>query len=485
MNEVDRRTIESGIPGITLMARAGEAVALVARKMLPDHGRIAVLAGPGNNGGDAFVAARALADAGYGVEVSLLGLRQRLTGDAALAAGAWPGPAGVVGPASIGDVDLIIDGLFGAGLDRPIEGPAANAINAANQSGKPILAIDLPSGIDGRTGLVLGTAIHATETVTFFRRKPGHLLLPGRNYAGKVTLADIGIEAHALDAIVPTAFHNLPGLWTPVLPQPHAEGHKYSRGHTVVVSGPMTKTGAARLAARGALRIGSGLVSVASPPDALPIHAAHLTAIMIVPMNGSDGLSAVLADRRRNAVVMGPALGPPEWSSMLVTAALQSGAAAVLDADALTAFADAPQRLFDAIAARTAATVLTPHEGEFARLFPDLAGNPSKLDRVRMAAARARAIVVLKGPDTVVAAPDGRAAIADNAPPDLATAGSGDVLAGMVCGLLAQAMPAFEAAAAAVWLHGAAAAAKGPGLISEDLPDQLPQVWAGIRQGRG
>jgi hydroxyethylthiazole kinase-like uncharacterized protein yjeF len=226
-------------------------------------------------------------------------------------------------------------------------------------------------------------------------------------------------------------------------------------------------------------------VSVASPPDSLAVHAAHLTAIMIVPMSGADGLASVLGDPRRNAVVMGPALGPPDWSSMLVTTALERSTAAVLDADALTAFADTPQQLFDAIAARTAPTVLTPHDGEFGRLFPDLADNPSKLDRVRLAAARSHAVVLLKGPDTAVGAPDGRAAIADNAPPDLATAGSGDVLAGMVGGLLAQSMPAFEAAAAAVWLHGAAAAAKGPGLISEDLPDQLPQVFAELRRVGG
>jgi hydroxyethylthiazole kinase-like uncharacterized protein yjeF len=266
----------------------------------------------------------------------------------------------------------------------------------------------------------------------------------------------------------------------PHFPQPHTDGHKYDRGHAVVVSGPMTRTGAARLAARGALRIGAGLVSVASPRDALPIHAAQLTAIMILPMDGSVDLVDILADERRNAVVLGPALGVGEMTKALVEAALGMRPAAVLDADALTSFAGKADRLFELIKGRTDATVLTPHDGEFVRLFTDLVDTPSKLDRVREAAVRSGAIIVAKGPDTIVASPDGRATIADNGPPDLATAGSGDVLAGMIAGLLAQRMPAFEAAAAAVWLHGAAARSKGRGLIAEDLPEALPAILSEI-----
>jgi hydroxyethylthiazole kinase-like uncharacterized protein yjeF len=476
MAEIDHRTIEAGVPGIALMARAGEAVAMAARRLMPAPCKVAVLAGPGNNGGDGFVAARALADAGYQVSVSLLGLKQRLTGDAALAAGSWTGPVGVVGAESIGDADLVIDALFGAGLDRPIEGSAASAINAANRSGKPILSVDLPSGIDGATGAVLGVAVRATESVTFFRKKPGHLLFPGRDFAGPVGVADIGIDPAALDAIVPTIFHNIPPLWLPQFPRPRTDGHKYDRGHLVVVSGGMSRTGAARLAAEGGLRAGAGLVSVAAPPDAVPVLAGSLTAIMLLPMNGTDGLSAILSDTRRNALVIGPALGGREWASMLVGTALHYGPAIVLDADALTAFARAGEVLFEMIAARRAATVMTPHDGEFAQLFPDLAGLPAKLDRAREAAARSHAVVVLKGPDTVIAAPDGRVAINDNAPPYLATAGAGDVLSGIIGGLLAQGMPAFEAAAAGVWMHGAAAAQRGAGMISEDLPAALAPV---------
>jgi hydroxyethylthiazole kinase-like uncharacterized protein yjeF len=452
--------------------------------MAPPGARIAVVAGPGNNGGDGFVAARSLKDAGYNVTISLLGLRNKLTGDAALAAGAWDGPVDALGPDANRDADLIIDALFGAGLDRQVSGAAAETIEAANRSGKRILAVDLPSGIDGRSGAILGTAIRASETVTFFRRKPGHLLMPGRARAGSVTVADIGIEHEALDTILVKTFHNLPQLWMNALPRLKADGHKYDRGHAVVVSGPMIRTGAARLAARGALRAGAGLVSVASPPDALAVHAAHLTAIMILPMNGTDGLAEILSDRRRNALVIGPALGVGDWTASLVETALRSEAAVVLDADALTSFATSPQRLFSATQTRKAPTVLTPHDGEFARLFPDLMPLGSKIDRARTAADHSGAVVVLKGSDTVIAAPDDRATITSNAPPELATAGAGDVLAGIIGGLLAQGMRGFEAACAGVWMHGAAAAARRAGLIAEDLPEALPKVLADLASRR-
>jgi hydroxyethylthiazole kinase-like uncharacterized protein yjeF len=355
----------------------------------------------------------------------------------------------------------------------------AQVIQAVNASGLPVIAIDLPSGIDGRTGAILGTAVKATETVTFFRRKPGHLLLPGRVNIGRVTVADIGIDPGCLAVINPQTFHDVPGLWT--LPELQPGGHKYDRGHAVVVSGPRARTGAARLAARGALRSGAGLVTVASPPDAIAINASHLTAIMLLPMVGPAGLTEILSDKRRNAVVLGPALGVTAETESLLEVALSSEAAVVLDADGLTSFVDKRDRLFAAIATRTPPVVLTPHEGEFARLFPELGDRPSKVDRARDAASLSTAIVILKGADTVIAAPDGRVAIADMAPPDLATAGAGDVLAGMVGGLLARGMEGFEAAAAAVWLHGAAARRRGAGLIAEDLPEMLPGVLGDLR----
>jgi hydroxyethylthiazole kinase-like uncharacterized protein yjeF len=478
MSEADRRTISAGTPGIMLMERAGQAVAEAVGRRAPPGARVAILSGPGNNGGDGFVAATALAESGYSVALGLLGNRRKLTGDAALAANNWSGTVYDLTPAVLNGADIVVDALFGAGLDRPIEGAAATVIAAANEASTPVVAVDLPSGIDGRDGSVLGVAIRADETVTFFRRKPGHLLLPGRMFAGRISVVDIGIDANALEAIRPRAFHNIPDLWRARYPWPQIDGHKYDRGHTIVVSGPMTRTGAARLAARAALRIGSGLVTVAAPREALPVHAAQLTAIMLLQMDGVLDLADILADERRNAVVMGPALGVGERTRALVRVALEREPAVVLDADAITSFADAPDEMFGLIQKRTAPTVLTPHDGEFVRLFPDFTAISSKLDRVRAAADRAAAIVVLKGPDTVVAAPDGVAAIADNAPPDLATAGSGDVLAGMIGGLLAQGMPGFDAAAAAVWTHGTAARIAGRGLIAEDLPDALPEALA-------
>lgn len=474
MGRADELTIAGGVPGIRLMEAAGAAVAAAVRRRLDGPGRVTVLIGPGNNGGDGLVAARLLAEAGCQVTAALLSPLDKLSGDAALAATAWHGASVPMSQGVADEAHLVVDALFGAGLDRPIVGVAAAVIDRINALGIPVVAVDLPSGISGRDGRLLGTAIQAVESVTFFRLKPGHLLHPGRLHAGRLTIADIGIDPTCLAIIAPQLFHDLPGLWT--LPPLKADGHKYSRGHAVVVSGPATRTGAARLAARGALRVGAGLVTVASPPDALTANAAHLTAIMLAAMDGASGLAEILADPRRNAVVLGPALGVGAATIALVEAALASPAAVVLDADALTSFAGATDRLA-ALVRPGKQTVCTPHEGEFARLLPQLAERGSKIDRAREAAAMTGAVFVLKGPDTVIAAPDGRAAIADNGPPTLATAGSGDVLAGMVAGLLAQGMPPFEAAAAAVWLHGAAARTCGRGLIAEDLPEALPAVF--------
>jgi NAD(P)H-hydrate epimerase len=504
MAAADRLAVTTGVPSLELMARAGEAVADTAGTMIGIGARILVLAGPGNNGGDGFVAARRLAEQGFRVRLALLGDRSALKGDAAAMAELWRGPLEPVGGAGIRDCDLIIDGLFGAGLSRAITGPAAEAIAAVNASGLPVLAIDVPSGLDGSSGAATGPVITAARTITFFRRKPGHLLLPGRQLCGSVTCADIGIPARVLEQIAPRTFANSPPLWRAALPRAKPEGHKYSRGHAVVVSGTAESTGAARLGARGALRIGAGLVTVASPRAAFPANAAHLTAIMLKPFDVPEGLASVLADKRKNAVLIGPGSGVGQATCRMVEIALRSGAGVVLDADALTSFeappapvdggpADppplgflpgaststpfGPERLFAAIKAEPAGpVVLTPHDGEFQRLFGKLAG--SRLERARRAAVESGAVVVLKGADTCIAGPDGRAALNENAPPWLATAGSGDVLAGFITGLLAQGVPAFAAAAAAVWLHGATATAAGPGLIAEDLPEIFPSIAA-------
>jgi ADP-dependent NAD(P)H-hydrate dehydratase / NAD(P)H-hydrate epimerase len=477
MAEADRRTIAGGVAGIALMENAGRSVADAVTARHPPGLGVAVVAGPGNNGGDGFVAARFLAERGYRVRVLLVGDPNRLKDDAALAAQRWQGPTAAAAPAALMPADIVIDAVFGAGLDRPVEGVARAMIEAMNAA-PCVYAVDLPSGINGTTGAVMGLAVNATETVTFFRRKIGHVLLPGRLHCGNVRIADIGIAASVIDQIKPRIAINAPNLWAKSFPLPRVDGHKYARGHAVVVSGGVSSTGAARLAARGALRAGAGLVTIASPREALAVNAAASLAVMVRPVDGADELTSFLDDPRRNVVLLGPGGGVGQPMRDLVLAALKGERAVVLDADALTSFADELQALCAAIRTRGKATLMTPHEGEFSRLFKTLGDEaPSKLERARRAAQTTGAVVLLKGPDTVVAAPDGRAAIADNAPPWLASAGSGDVLAGIAAGCLAQGMPGFEAAAAAVWLHGEAGSAAGPGLIAEDLPEVMPGIY--------
>ncbi|MBB4016098.1 hydroxyethylthiazole kinase-like uncharacterized protein yjeF [Chelatococcus caeni] len=481
MAAADGRTIAGGTPGIVLMERAGQAVAerVLARAAGPR--RIAVLCGPGNNGGDGFVVARLLAAAGHDVAVHALVPPDRLTGDAAEAARGWEGEILPLAGWRADGVDIVVDAMFGAGLARDIAAPLDAVIAAVNAAGAHVVAVDVPSGIDGDTGAVRGCAIQADETVTFARRKPGHLLMPGRGHCGPVHVADIGITDATVAGLDVRTAANAPGLWRGELPRPDAAGHKYKRGHLVVASGGPARTGAARLAARAGLRAGAGLVTVASPPSAVAVNAAQLTAVMVRAVDGAEGLADLLSDARFSALVLGPALGIGEETRRMVEVAAAARRHLVLDADALTSFSNNLAGLWQVVtSAAPAGIVLTPHEGEFARLFGEAEGVAqarSKLERARAAAAASGAVVVLKGPDTVIAAPDGRAAINENAPPWLATAGTGDVLAGIIGGLMAQEMPAFAAACAGVWMHGAAATAFGPGLIAEDLPEMLPQVW--------
>jgi hydroxyethylthiazole kinase-like uncharacterized protein yjeF len=479
MSECDRLTIAGGVPGIVLMEKAGRAAAdAVARHPLGT--RVVAVCGPGNNGGDGFIAARVLAERGYPVQVMLLGDAAALRGDAAEAARRWGRPIEAAEPDALASAGVIIDAVFGAGLNRAVDGVARAVIEAMNASGAPIIAIDLPSGINGASGAVMAVAVKARESISFFRRKPGHLLLPGRLHAGTVRVADIGIPARVLEQVRPRTSANGPELWGHAFPIPHLDGHKYARGHAVVVSGDVSSTGAARLAARAALRAGAGLVTLASPSAALAVNAAASLAVMVRAVDGAADLTTLLADKRLNAVALGPGLGVGEGTRALVMAALDGARAVVLDADALTSFQDDPDALFRAVAARDRPVVLTPHGGEFARLFGKLSQvtkSSSKLDQTRAAAKAAGATVLLKGADTVIAAPDSRAAINENAPPWLATAGAGDVLAGIVTGVLAQGMPPFEAACAGAWLHGEAGNEAGPGLISEDLSEVLPPIY--------
>ena len=477
MSRADAFAVDSGVASLTLMENAGRAVAdAVAARFSPCA--VTVLCGPGNNGGDGAVAARLLSEQDFTVRIAQDGVAK---GDAAVVAGKWNGECLALSPAVLQGAGLVVDALFGAGLSRPLEGPSREIVEALNTSGLPVVAIDVPSGLEGNSGRALGgIAVRAHITVTFFRKKPAHLLLPGRDLCGEVLVAGIGISSDALAILKPAQFENGPAQWGARYPWPEYAGHKYGRGHCLVVSGPAHATGAARLAARGALRVGAGLVSVASSPDAVAVNAAHLTAIMLKPFSGAKGLAEILADRRLNAVVVGPGLGIGGETRELVYAVLASGAAAVIDADALTSFQGDPDALF---ARLKNPAMLTPHAGEFERLFPGLLQESgSKLEAARAAARRAGAVLLLKGADTVIAAPDGTAFINANAPPTLATAGSGDVLAGIIAGLLAQGMVPRDAAAAGAWLHGDAAGRFGPGLIAEDIPEILPESLSALRE---
>lgn len=475
MHRADQMTIAAGVPGTVLMEAAGAAVVRAVCDRWAPH-PTAVLCGPGNNGGDGFVIARLLLEAGWPVRLALLGTRSALTGDAAVAAERWPGPIEAADPYILKGNPLVIDALFGAGLSRPLEGVAKAIVEA--MAGRTVVAVDLPSGLHGDSGRVLGVAVQAALTVTFFRRKPGHVLLPGRLMCGEVLVADIGIPDGVLDGIVPQTAVNSPDLWRHLFPWPLLDGHKYARGHAVVLGGGRM-TGAARLASVAALRAGAGLVTVACPPDAFAVYAAGSPSVIVEPVAGDAEFAHLVGDPRKNAVLLGPGAGKGLQTRTRVMATLEADKTCVLDADALTSFADSPDDLFDRLNARC---VLTPHEGEFARLFGASVGMDSdKLSRARAASSRSGAVVVVKGADTVIAAPDGRAVININAPAELATAGSGDVLAGIVLGLIAQGMDSFEASCAAVWLHGEAGHAIGPGLISEDLPGALPAVLRGLR----
>ncbi len=481
MAQADRLAIDRGpFDGFGLMRNAGRAVAQLALSRHGEARAMHVLCGPGNNGGDGYVAAAELSRAGATVHVHALAPPRPGT-DAAQARRLWQRPVKDLAAFRPEPGDLVVDALFGAGLARPVEGPVLDAIARTKHAGCPVLAVDLPTGICGDDGRVLGDAFVAAWTVTFFRRKPGHLLFPGRLHCGETIVVDIGIPEAVLAEIRPRQCVNLPQGWIAAWPAQSPLQHKYSRGAVGVLSGGPNSTGAARLSAMAAQRAGAGAVTVFSPSDALAVNACHLTSIMLARLDTADDLAGYLHDGRRRAYVLGPGFGVgTRLAEFAVALAAESHDGLVLDADALTALARQPQSFF--AGRRGAPVVLTPHDGEFARLFPDLAGDPalSKLDRARRAAERARAVVVSKGPDTVIASPDGRAAINANATPALATAGSGDVLAGIVAALLARGMPPFEAACASVWIHGEAGRAAGGYAIAEDLVRKLPGICGGL-----
>jgi len=468
MGAADRLAEAAGVSGTTMMEAAGGAVAVAIGQRWPMR-PVTILCGPGNNGGDGFVVARHLAAAGWPVTLALLGAIDKLSGEAAHAAHLWQGDLVPFTPDSLDGAGLIVDAMFGAGLSRPLGGQAAILVKAMMSRGIPICAVDVPSGLDGASGMILGCAAAAELTVTFFRKQPGHLLYPGRALCGDIVVADIGTPVSVLETIGPSTWENDPGLWLDVYPWPQPESYKYKRGEVLVLGGEEI-TGASRMTALAASRAGAGMVTLAAPAPVWSLYATSLINAIVRRFDGAVGWQSLLADKRRNVIAIGPGAGVGASTRKYVQATLATKRASVLDADALTSFAEAPEDLFRAI---DGPCVMTPHEGEFARLFHFERDKPA---RARAAAKQSGAVILLKGSDTVIAAPDGRVIINSNAPAQLATGGTGDVLTGFVAALMAQGMPPFEAAAAGAWLHGAAATEFGLGLVAEDLPGALPLV---------
>jgi ADP-dependent NAD(P)H-hydrate dehydratase / NAD(P)H-hydrate epimerase len=477
MRRVEAAAFARGLPSFEAMRRAGQAVAeLIARRwLLGAVDRVIVLCGPGNNGGDGFIAATALRAAGYVVQVQSVALAAARSADATKAAAGWGdavAPLSAKALTNLAPSTVVVDALFGIGLARPLAGDVLEVVEAVNRSGAQVVAVDVPSGIDADNGAILGAAIRADVTVSFGWLKRGHLLLPAAAQCGELVVADAGFTAADLTAIDVTCWRNAPALWRDAYPLPRAEDHKYRRGHALIAGGA-TMTGAARLAARAARRVGLGMLTMAAPAPVWPIYAQDLVGAIVRPVADNSATLALAGDAKVSALLVGSGLEADRATADLVRGAMALGRPMVIDGGGLTALAQ-----HGGLAGGRADIVLTPPEGEFARLFPDLAQGPDKLDRARAAAARSGCTIVLKGADTVIAAPDGRAILSDLGPATLATAGSGDVLAGAATGLLALGLAPLQAAAMAVWLHAQAARGFGLGLIAEDLPERLPRALA-------
>ena len=469
MGEADRLTIKGGISGIELIERAGAGVAwLIAHRFPPQP--LLVLCGPGKNGADGVVTARRLAEQGWPVTLALSIPRDQLAGEAAAVALSWGGDMLPLHDAKPEEFGIIVDVLYGAGLNRMIEGDEAELIGRVNACAAPVIAIDVPSGMQGDSGEVQGVAIEAELTITFFRKKPGHLVHPGKARCGEVVLADIGIPATVLAGMAIAAVENLPQGWIARFPWPKPDTNKYTRGHALVISGGMT--GAARLAAHATQRIGAGLVTLACPPDSRAIFAADSPSLIVHTVEHAGQVADLLSDRKVRAVLVGPGAQPDSLYDT-IRMVIESGLPAVFDAGALTTLSQ-HEHLRLSLRERH---VLTPHEGEFKRLFAMECG---KLNSARAAAAGSGATILLKGDDTIIARPDGMVSINSNATGWLATGGSGDTLSGLITGLLAQGVSPFDAASMAAWIHAECARTFGSGLIADDLAGQVPGVLRGL-----
>ncbi|MEN0654131.1 MULTISPECIES: NAD(P)H-hydrate dehydratase [Hyphobacterium] len=481
VRRADRHASGHGRSAWVLMQTAGRSVvdAITARW---SPRQTVIFVGPGNNGGDGFVIANGLSDAGWPVRVVRVFPDRNWTGDAHVAAQHWAGPVNGLGPDSLSGAGLIVDAIFGTGLSRSPEGEAAELIAAINACGAPVVAVDIPSGLNGDRGEPQGEAVEADLTVTFHRLRPAHLLQPSRQFCGKIVCADIGIPDHDPPEGDVVARLNHPALWPDWPETGAADTHKHRKGRLAVLSGPAKSTGAARMAAVAGLRAGAGLVTMLTPPGAALVNANHLTEVMIRSFRDVEDFLTGLDAIRATAAVLGPAAGKSDALKQIVIAALSRPLPVVLDGDALSVFCDDPGHLLGHLRDHD---VITPHAGEFERLFPGLSGTSlNKIEAARAAADRAGCVVVFKGADSVIAVPGRTPRINTNASPALATAGTGDTLAGLIGGLLAQGAPAFDAASAAVWLHGEAGLRLGSGLIAGELADVMPAIMQDLARRR-
>lgn len=472
--------MSQGVSGENLMETAGRAVANMLAEYIGTPieagGAVIIICGPGNNGGDGFVAARHLDEWGYPVSVRCATLPSELKGDAKSAAAKWKGAVEPLSTDGFSEAVAIIDCLFGTGLSKPIEGELADLVEAMNASSAFLMAVDIPSGLDADTGQPLGACVEAGATITFNFKKVGHTVVPGRYLSGgnsNIHVAEIGVPEKALKAITPEAFENIPSLWGQDFPLTGPQTHKYGRGHMLVLGGKEPTLGASRLASLAGLRVGAGLVTLAAPAETYPVQASALMDVMVRRFDSAFGFMGIVNDQRIKAVLVGPGAGRGEKTVELVRQVGAKNKLLVLDADALASLVGRADIISGL---KSPEIVLTPHEGEFAKLFPEIDFSKDRLAGVREAAKASNAVVVLKGVSTVVAAPDGRVSIATNAPSWLSVGGTGDVLSGMICGMMTQGMPAFEAASAGVWLHGEAGMQAGRGLIASDLLDVIPKV---------
>lgn len=477
---LDKAAIGLGVSGESLMESAGKAVAATLADYigtpLEAGGTVIILCGPGNNGGDGFVAARHLEEWGYPVSLRCSVLPSALKDDAKLAADKWHGPVETMTSTGFGDAAAIVDCLFGVGLNKAIEGEIAEIVEAVNNAETFVLAVDVPSGLSADTGLPMGPCVEAGATATFTFKKVGHAIVPGRYLSGgnsNIVVSDIGVPDKAFLGINSLEFENIPDFWGTNFPFSGPQTHKYERGHMLVLGGKEPTLGASRLASIAGLRVGAGLVTLAAPSETYPVQASALMDVMVRRFDSAFGFMGIVNDPRIKAVLVGPGAGLGEKTVDLVKQVGAKNKHLVLDADALASLVNRVDVIHDL---KSPEIVLTPHEGEFAELFPKFDFNKDRLDAVRRAAKSTKTVIVLKGVSTVVAAPDGRVTIATNAPSWLSVGGTGDVLSGMICGLMTQGMPAFEAASAGVWLHGEAGMKAGRGLIASDLLDVIPRV---------